>query len=605
MLGRIIASAAGTLLLNILPLDGILRLALFTALYLLIGYDILWEALIGLWNRQFLDENFLMAIATVGAFALAVYTKSGDYNEAVAVMLFYQTGELFQSIAVGKSRKNIAELMDIRPDSANVLRGGEIIEVDPAEVAVGEIIVIRPGEKVPIDGIVTEGESSLDTSALTGESIPSEIVAGSAVISGSVNLTGLLHIRTEKEFGESTVSRILELVENASSRKSRSEKFISRFARVYTPAVCGAALALALIPPLCGIGEWSIWLYRALTFLVISCPCALVISIPLTFFAGIGGASREGILVKGSNYLEALAEVKVVALDKTGTLTRGSFEVTEIIENKIEKEKLIELAAHAEASSTHPIAKSIVASYGGEIDLSRVTNTREEGGLVVTCEVDGIKVAVGNRKLIVDAPDYSGTSTAVYVAVGSEFAGIILVADAIKEESYAAIAELGRIGVEKCVMLTGDGEAIAKSVSEKLGIPEYRASLLPADKLGEVEGLLSDKRKVAFVGDGINDAPVLARADVGIAMGAMGSDAAIEAADVVLMKDDPRDVAKAIAISRKCISIVKQNIIFSLAVKFGCLGLVAVGFANMWLGIFADVGVMVIAVLNAIRAMRK
>ena len=605
MLGRIITAAAGTLLLNILPLEGILRLALFTALYLLIGYDILWEAALGLWNRQFLDENFLMAIATVGAFALAIYTKSGDYNEAVAVMLFYQTGELFQSIAVGKSRKNIAELMDIRPDSANVLRGGEVIEVDPTEVAVGEIIVVRPGEKVPIDGIVIEGESSLDTSALTGESVPREIAAGGAVISGCVNLTGLLHIRTEKEFGESTVSRILELVENASSRKSRSEKFISRFARVYTPAVCGAALALAVIPPICGLGEWHEWLYRALTFLVISCPCALVISIPLTFFAGIGGASREGILVKGSNYLEALAEVKIVALDKTGTLTRGSFEVTEIIENRVEKEKLIEFAAHAEASSTHPIAKSIVASFGGEIERSRVTNLHEVGGLGVTCEVDGVPVAVGNRKLIADAPEYLGASTAVYVSIGSEFAGILLVADAIKEESREAIAELKKIGIEKCVMLTGDGEAIAKSVSEKLGIAEYRAALLPADKLGEVEGLLSDKRKVAFVGDGINDAPVLARADVGIAMGAMGSDAAIEAADVVLMKDDPRDVAKAIAISRKCISIVKQNIIFSLAVKFGCLALVALGLANMWLGIFADVGVMVLAVLNAIRAMRK
>lgn len=604
MLGRIITAAAGTILLNILPLEGVPRFALFTALYLLIGYDILWEALLGLWNRQFLDENFLMAIATVGAFALAVYTKSGDYNEAVAVMLFYQTGELFQSIAVGKSRKNIAELMDIRPDSANVLREGEIIEVDPAEVSVGEIIIVRPGEKVPIDGVVTEGESSLDTSALTGESVPREIAAGGAVISGCVNLTGLLHIRTEKEFGDSTVSRILELVENASSRKSRSEKFISRFARVYTPAVCGAALALALIPPLCGLGEWHDWLYRALTFLVISCPCALVISIPLTFFAGIGGASREGILVKGSNYLEALAQVKVVALDKTGTLTRGTFEVTKIIENRIEKEKLLEFAAHAEASSSHPIARSLVSAFDGEIDLSRVTNIREIGGIGVTCEVDGIPVAVGNRKLVEDSSEYSGASTAVYVSINYEFAGIILVADAVKEESITAIADLKKIGIEKCVMLTGDGDAIAKSVSEKLGITEYRASLLPADKINEVEMLLSDKAKVAFVGDGINDAPVLARADIGIAMGAMGSDAAIEAADVVLMKDDPRDVAKAIAISRKCLAIVKQNIIFSLAVKFGCLALVAVGFANMWLGIFADVGVMVIAVLNAIRAMK-
>ena len=605
MLARIILSAAGTVLLNLLPLEGITRLALFTALYLLIGYDILWSALCGLWNRQFLDENFLMAIATVGAFTLAVYTKSGDYNEAVAVMLFYQTGELFQSIAVGKSRKNIADLMDIRPDSANVERNGELIEVDPAEVAPGEIIIVRPGERIPIDGVIIDGESALDTSALTGESVPRETRAGDSVISGCVNLTGLLRIRTEKEFGESTVSRILELVENASSRKSRSEKFISRFARVYTPAVCGAALALAVIPPLCSLGTWSVWLYRALTFLVISCPCALVISIPLTFFAGIGCASREGILVKGSNYLEALAEVKIVALDKTGTLTRGVFEVTDIIENRIEKEKLIEIAAHAEASSSHPIARSLLAAFKGEIDLSRVTNIREVGGLGVTCEVDGIAVAVGNRKLIEDAPEYSGASTAVYVAVGGYFAGIILVADAIKEESREAIAELGGLGIGKCVMLTGDGEAIAKSVSEKLGISDYRASLLPEDKITEVEALLSESAKVAFVGDGINDAPVLARADVGIAMGAMGSDAAIEAADVVLMKDDPRDIAKAARISRKCLSIVKQNIIFSLAVKFGCLALVAAGFANMWLGIFADVGVMVLAVLNAIRAMRR
>ncbi len=424
MLARIILSAAGTVLLNLLPLEGIPRLALFTALYLLIGYDILWSALCGLWNRQFLDENFLMAIATVGAFALAIYTGSGDYNEAVAVMLFYQTGELFQSIAVGKSRKNIADLMDIRPDSANVERNGELIEVDPAEVALGEIIIVRPGERIPIDGVIIDGESALDTSALTGESVPREARAGDSVISGCVNLTGLLRIRTEKEFGESTVSRILELVENASSRKSRSEKFISRFARVYTPAVCGAALALAVIPPLCSLGTWSVWLYRALTFLVISCPCALVISIPLTFFAGIGCASREGILVKGSNYLEALAEVKIVALDKTGTLTRGVFEVTDIIENRIEKEKLIEIAAHAEASSSHPIARSLLAAFKGEIDLSRVTNIREVGGLGVTCEVDGIAVAIGNRKLIEDAPEYSGASTAVYVAVGGYFADL-------------------------------------------------------------------------------------------------------------------------------------------------------------------------------------
>lgn len=603
MLARIISSALATLALNLFPLEGLPRFALFTAVYLLIGYDILWEALCGLWNRQFLDENFLMAIATVGAFALAVYTRSGDYNEAVAVMLFYQTGELFQSIAVGKSRKNIAELMDIRPDFARVERGG-IVEVDPAEVALGEIILVRPGDRVPIDGVIIEGCGTLDTSALTGESLPREVGVGESVVSGCVNLTGLLRIRTEKEFSESTVSRILELVENASSRKSRSEKFISKFARVYTPAVCGAALALAVIPPLCGLGEWHSWLYRALTFLVISCPCALVISIPLTFFAGIGCASREGILVKGSNYLEALAEVKTVALDKTGTLTRGAFEVTEIIENTIDKEKLLDLAAHAEAQSTHPIAKSIAATCKN-IDLACVSDVREIGGLGVTCKVDGIDVAVGRRSIIEGAPEYSGASTAVYVSLSSEFAGIILVSDAIKDESGEAITELKRIGIEKCVMLTGDGEAIAKLVSEKLGIDEYRAALLPADKITEVEALLSERAKLAFVGDGINDAPVLARADVGIAMGAMGSDAAIEAADVVLMKDDPRDVAKAISISRKCLSIVKQNIIFSLAVKFGCLALVALGFADMWLGIFADVGVMVLAVLNAIRAMKR
>ena len=604
MLARIVVSALATLTLNLLPLEGFLRLALFTAVYLLIGYDILFEALCGLWNRQFLDENFLMAISTVGAFALAIYTRSGDYNEAVAVMLFYQTGELFQSIAVGKSRKNIAELMDIRPDFARVEREG-IVEVDPAEVAIGEIILVRPGDRVPIDGVIIEGDGTLDTSALTGESLPRDVRVGDSIVSGCVNLTGLLRIRTEKEFSESTVSRILELVENASSRKSKSERFISKFARVYTPAVCGAALALAVIPPVLGLGEWHSWLYRALTFLVISCPCALVISIPLTFFAGIGCASREGILVKGSNYLEALAEVKAVALDKTGTLTRGAFEVTDIVKNTIEKKKLLEYAAHAEAASTHPIAKSIVASYDGAVDPRRISDVREISGLGVSCKVDGVPVTVGRRSMIEGAPDYSGASTAVYVEVDGRFAGIILVSDAVKDGAREAIAELGRLGIEKCVMLTGDCEAVAKDVSERLGIGEYRAGLLPADKITEVEALLSDKSKLAFVGDGINDAPVLARADIGIAMGAMGSDAAIEAADVVLMKDDPRDVAKAIAISRKCVSIVKQNIIFSLAVKFGCLALVAMGFADMWLGIFADVGVMVLAVLNAIRAMRR
>ena len=602
-LARIITAAAGTLILNLIPLEGLPRLALFGTLYLLIGYDILWSAILGVWNRQFLDENFLMAIATVGAFALAIHSGSGDYNEAVAVMLFYQTGELFQSIAVGKSRKSIAALMDIRPDYANIEQDGAMIEVDPAEIPIGSIIIVQPGEKIPIDGRIVEGSSSLDTSALTGESIPREVAAGDAVISGCINREGVLRILTEREFGESTVSKILELVENASSRKSRSEKFISKFARVYTPAVCGAALALAVLPPLF-FGDWALWLYRALTFLVISCPCALVVSIPLSFFAGIGGASREGILVKGSNYLEALAEVDTVALDKTGTLTRGAFEVSGIIENTIPKEKLLELAAHAEAASSHPIAQSLVSAYGREPDRTRVTSIREVAGMGVVCEIDGVAVAVGNRRLISDAPEYAGAETAVYVSQGGSFVGIILISDTVKKSSRRAIDDLRALGVSRCVMLTGDSEKIAHSVASELGISEYRASLLPADKLEAVEAMLSERGKVAFVGDGINDAPVLARADVGIAMGAMGSDAAIEAADVVLMKDDPADVAKAVRISKKTLSIVRQNIAFSLAVKFGCLALVALGFANMWLGIFADVGVMVLAVLNAIRAMR-
>ena len=609
MLARIITSAAATLILNLIPSSGIVRLALFTAVYLLIGYDILWDALRGIWNRRFLDENFLMAIATVGAFALAIYEQNGDYNEAVAVMLFYQTGELFQSIAVGKSRKNIAALMDIRPDYANIEKNGSLIQVDPSEVALGTLITVRPGEKIPLDGTVVSGSSSLDTSALTGESLPRGVREGDSVISGCINISGVLLIRTTKEFGESTVSNILELVENASSRKSRSEKFISKFARIYTPAVCGAALALAVLPPviLLMLGReagWFDWLYRALTFLVISCPCALVISIPLSFFAGIGGASREGILIKGSNYLETLSEVTTLAFDKTGTLTRGVFEVTDVIQNSIPREELIEIAAHAESASSHPIAKSLISAYGKEPDCSRVTNITEMSGMGITCEVDGIPVAVGNRKLIKDAPEYSGMSTAVFVAVNNKFAGIILISDIIKENSRGAIEGIKKLGIKKTVMLTGDSEKIAEAVCRELDIDEYRASLLPADKLTEVEGLLSDNGKVAFVGDGINDAPVLARADIGIAMGAMGSDAAIEAADVVLMNDDPAQIAKAIKISRKCIRIVKQNIVFSLAVKFACLALVAVGFANMWLGIFADVGVMVIAVLNAIRALK-
>ncbi len=609
MLSRIIASAAATLLLNLIPAEGWLRLALFGAVYLLIGYDILTDAALGIWNRQFLDENFLMAIATVGAFALAVYEKSGDYNEAIAVMLFYQTGELFQGIAVGKSRKSIAALMDIRPDYANIEENGALVQIDPAEVAAGSIIIVRPGEKIPLDGIITEGNSALDTSALTGESLPREVQKGDSAVSGCINTSGVLRVRTEKEFGESTVSKILELVENASSRKSKSEKFISKFARVYTPCVCGAALALALFPPAVSLmlgnsAEWSVWLYRALTFLVISCPCALVISIPLSFFACIGGASREGILIKGSNYLETLAQVDKIALDKTGTLTRGVFEVTDVINNAIDREKLIEIAAHAECASSHPIAKSLISAYGREIDRSRVGEIEEISGMGIRCQVDGRAVAVGNRRLIESAPEYGGASTAAYVGIDGEFAGIILISDVIKENAREAVESLKSVGVRKTLMLTGDGEMIAKAVSAEVGIGEYRASLLPADKIAEVENLLGDKGKVAFVGDGINDAPVLARADIGIAMGAMGSDAAIEAADVVLMNDDPAQIAKAIKISRKCLLIVKQNIIFSLAVKFACLALVAFGAANMWLGIFADVGVMVIAVLNAIRALR-
>ncbi len=609
MLSRIIISAAATLLLNLIPAEGWLRLALFGAVYLLIGYDILTDAALGIWNRQFLDENFLMAIATVGAFALAISQKSGDYNEAVAVMLFYQIGELFQGIAVGKSRKSIAALMDIRPDYANIEENGALLQIDPAEVAAGSIIIVRPGEKIPLDGVITEGSSALDTSALTGESLPRTAREGDAVISGCINISGVLKIKTTKEFGESTVSKILELVENASSRKSKSEKFISKFARVYTPCVCGAALALALLPPVISLlagnsAEWVVWLYRALTFLVISCPCALVISIPLSFFAGIGGASREGILIKGSNYLETLAQVDKIALDKTGTLTRGVFEVTDVINNTLPREKVIELAAHAECASSHPIARSLISAWGGAVDRARVTEIEEISGMGVRCRVDGGAVAVGNRRLIADAPEYSGASTAVYVAFEGRFAGIILISDVIKENAREAVESLKSVGVRKTLMLTGDGEMIAKAVSAEVGIGEYRASLLPADKIAEVENLLGDKGKVAFVGDGINDAPVLARADIGIAMGAMGSDAAIEAADVVLMNDDPAQIAKAIKISRKCLLIVKQNIIFSLAVKFACLALVAFGAANMWLGIFADVGVMVIAVLNAIRALR-
>ncbi|MGM9642452.1 MAG: heavy metal translocating P-type ATPase [Eubacteriales bacterium] len=609
MLWRIVVSAAATVLLNLLPIEGLPRFILFAAVYLLIGYDILTGAALGVFHRQFLDENFLMAIATVGAFALAVYEQSGDYNEAIAVMLFYQIGELFQGIAVGKSRQSISELMDIRPDHANIEREGKLVKVDPSEVGVGSVIVVQPGEKIPLDGIVAEGSSALDTSALTGESLPRTVREGDEVVSGCINTSGMLKIRTTKEFGDSTVSKILELVENASSRKSKSEKFISKFARVYTPAVCGAALALAVVPPIVSMAlgngaSFSVWLYRALTFLVISCPCALVISIPLSFFAGIGGASREGILIKGSNYLETLAKVDCVALDKTGTLTRGVFEVTDVAYNTLDRERLIEIAAHAECASSHPIAKSLIAACGGEIDRSRTSEIEEISGMGVRCRVDGLRVAVGNRKLVADAPEYDGARTAVYVEIDGKFAGIILISDVIKDNSRAAIEQLVAVGVRRTVMLTGDSAKIADAVCAELGINEYRAGLLPDEKLGEVERLLDEKMTVAFVGDGINDAPVLARADIGIAMGAMGSDAAIEAADVVLMNDDPAQIAKAIRISRKCLRIVKQNIVFSLVVKFVCLALVACGYANMWLGIFADVGVMVLAVLNAIRALK-
>lgn len=609
MLARIAVSAAAVIALELIPVAGAARLALYIACYLIIGYDILLDALRGIWNRRFLDENFLMTVATLGAFALASFTKSGDYTEAIAVMLFYQTGELFQAIAVGKSRTSIAALMDIRPEHATIEVNGEYLEVDPSEVSVGSLITVRPGERIPLDGVIVSGSSSLDTSALTGESMPREVSAGEAVISGCVNMTGVLVIRTEKEFGESTVSRILELVENASSRKSSSEKFISRFARIYTPAVCGAAVLLAVLPPVVSLllgaeAGWTEWLYRALTFLVISCPCALVISVPLSFFAGIGGASREGILVKGSNYLEMLAEVTTVAFDKTGTLTRGVFEVTGVSFNKLDERELIEIAAHAEAASSHPIAKSLIAAYGKTPDSSRVTNIRETGGMGVACRVDGREVAVGSRRLIPDAPEYEGASKAVYVSIEGEFVGIILISDRIKENSRDAVAELKRLGVKRCVMLTGDSEQIASEVCRELGIDEYRAGLLPEDKLTALEGMLGGRERIAFVGDGINDAPVLARADIGIAMGAMGSDAAIEAADIVLMNDDPAGIARAVFKARKCIRIVKQNIIFSLAVKLCCLLLVALGGADMWLGIFADVGVMIIAVLNATRALR-
>ena len=617
MLTRIVIAAAMLIVLHFLPVTGLVRLALYLAAYLVIGYDILRKAWKGILNGRVFDENFLMAVATVGAFALAIYEKSDSYTEAISVMLFYQIGELFQSYAVGKSRKNISALMDIRPDYANIERDGKLEKVDPDEVEIGSTIIVQPGEKVPIDGVVLTGASSLNTSALTGESLPRDVKPGDEIISGCINMTGVLTIRTTKEFGESTVSKILELVEDSSSHKSRSEDFISKFARVYTPAVCYGALALAVLPPLVRLlfmgqaAQWGEWIYRALTFLVISCPCALVISIPLSFFAGIGGASKEGVLIKGSNYLETLSEVKTVVFDKTGTLTQGVFEVTGVHHNKMEDALLLEYAALAECASSHPISKSLQKAYGREIDRDRVSDIQELSGKGIRAKVDGHDVAVGNTKLMaalgVEYRDCHRVGTIIHMAIDGEYAGHIVISDVVKPNSKAAIAALKRAGVEKTVMLTGDAKRVADQVASELGIDRVCSELLPADKVKKVEELLAEKggkAKLAFVGDGINDAPVLTRADIGIAMGAMGSDAAIEAADVVLMDDDPMKIAKAIKISRKCIGIVYQNIIFALVIKFGCLALGALGIANMWAAIFADVGVMILAVLNAIRALR-
>lgn len=609
MLIRIIIAAVLIVVFSLLPAEGYLRFVLFMIPYLVIGYDILKKAFKGILNKQVFDENFLMAVATVGAILL------GDYSEGVAVMLFYQIGELFQSYAVGKSRRNISELMDIRPDYANIEKDGTLEQVDPDEVEIGTIIVVQPGEKVPIDGVITEGTSTLNTSALTGESLPRDAKAGDEVISGCINMTGLLKIRTTKEFGESTVSRILELVENSSSRKSRSENFISKFAKYYTPAVCYGALALAFIPPIVLLimgkpAMWGDWIYRALTFLVISCPCALVISIPLSFFAGIGGASNQGILVKGSNYLETLAQTKYVVFDKTGTMTQGVFEVSGIHHNKMPDEKLLEYAALAECSSSHPISKSLQKAYGKPIDRNRVTDIEEISGNGVIAKVDGISVAAGNTKLMnrlgIAYQDCHHVGTVVHMAIDGKYAGHILISDIIKPHAKEAIAELKKAGISKTVMLTGDSKRVADQVAEELGIQEVYSELLPADKVSRVEELLnqkSEKDKLAFVGDGINDAPVLSRADIGIAMGALGSDAAIEAADIVLMDDDPLKISKAIKIARKCIRIVYENIYFAIGIKILCLILGALGIANMWAAIFADVGVMILAVLNAIRTL--
>ncbi len=615
MLIRILAAAALMVGLSFLPVEGGLRFLLYLIPYFIIGYDILRKAFKGIKNRQPFDESLLMSIATIGAIAIAV-CDDGDYTEAIAVMLFYQIGEWFQSYAVGKSRRNISELMDIRPDYANIEINGKLEQVDPDEVEVGSVILVQPGEKVPIDGIILEGSSTLNTSALTGESLPREAGPGDEIISGCINMTGVLKIRTTREFGESTVSKILDLVENASSRKSKSEDFITKFARVYTPAVVYCAIALGVLPPLVrmiGMGlspDWGTWIYRALTFLVISCPCALVISIPLSFFAGIGGASKEGVLVKGSNYLESLSQTKYLVFDKTGTLTQGVFEVNGVHHAALEEDKLLEYAALAESASSHPISKSLQKAYGKGIDRSRVWDIREISGEGVTAVVDGVPVAAGNEKLMkrlgVESVPCHHTGTIIHMAVDEKYAGHIVISDIVKPHSKEAVAALKRAGVEEIVMLTGDDHRVAESVGASLDIDRIYAELLPGDKVEKVEELLGEKKgkgKVAFVGDGINDAPVLSRADIGIAMGAMGSDAAIEAADVVLMDDDPLKIAKAIKISRKCLKIVYENIWFAIGIKIICLFLGAVGIANMWLAIFADVGVMILAVLNAIRAL--
>ena len=613
---RIIIAAVLLIFLKLVSLPAWLSVVLYLAAYIVIGYDILRKAFKGILNKQVFDENFLMAVATVGAIALAVYERSADLSEAVAVMLFYQIGELFQSYAVGRSRRNISALMDIRPDYANIEKDGQLERVDPDEVEIGSVIVVQPGEKVPIDGTVIEGTSSLNTSALTGESLPRDVAVGDEIISGCINMTGVLKIRTSKAFGESTVSKILELVESSGARKSRAESFISRFARVYTPVVCYSALALAVLPPVTRLimgmgGEWSTWIYRALTFLVISCPCALVISIPLSFFAGIGGASHEGILIKGSNYLETMSQVKTMVFDKTGTLTQGVFEVSGIHHSAIEDEKLTEYAALAECASSHPISQSLRRAYGKEIDRDRVTDIQEVSGKGVIAKVDGVSVAAGNDKLMaqlgIEAIPCHSVGTVIHIAIDGKYSGHILISDVEKPDAKEAIAALKRAGVTKTVMLTGDADRVAQYTAKDLGVDEVYSELLPGGKVDKVEMLLSKlegRGKLAFVGDGINDAPVLSRADIGIAMGAMGSDAAIEAADIVLMDDDPMKIAKGIKISRKCIRIVHENIVFALVIKFACLLLGALGIANMWAAIFADVGVMVLAVLNAIRALR-